>query len=118
MQTSNQLWVYVCELFHIHGNSRSEGGVEFQLEGRPEFGSVSGVEFWHRGGVESGTVEVWDGASPDSDEMLSRLDIGRGKLWGTTPNSFGKERMLFEVKFGYGRWANVLGPGQDFGVKV
>ena len=52
------------------------------------------------------------------DEMLNMLDIGRGKLWGTTPNSFGKERMLFEVKFGYGRWANVLGPGQDFGVKV
>ena len=37
--------MYVHELFHIHGNSGSEGGVEFQLEGRVEFGSVSGAEF-------------------------------------------------------------------------
>ena len=49
----------VCGLYHIHGNSGSESGVEF--------GSVSGVEFRPRGGVESGTAEVWDGASPDNN---------------------------------------------------
>ena len=76
MQTSNWPWVYVCELFHIHGNSRSESGVELQLEGGVEFRNGDGaefqlekqsrVEFWPRGGVEFGTVEVWDGVSPDT----------------------------------------------------
>ena len=57
----------VCGLYHIHGNSGSESGADFWLEGGVEFGSVSGVEFRPRGGVESGTAEVWDGASPDNN---------------------------------------------------
>ena len=31
-----------------------------------------------------------------------------------TPNSFGKERMLFGVKFGYGRWADTSSLGNGF----
>ena len=31
-----------------------------------------------------------------------------------TPNSFGKERTLFGVKFGYGRWANTSSLGNGF----
>ena len=31
-----------------------------------------------------------------------------------TPNSFGKERMLFGTKFGYGRWANTSSLGNGF----
>ena len=65
MWTSNWLWVYVRKLFHIHSNSRSESGAELWLEGRAEFRNGSRAEFWHRGGVESGTAEVWDGVSPD-----------------------------------------------------
>ena len=30
----------------------------------------SGVEFRPRGGVESGTAEVWDGASPDRNGAI------------------------------------------------
>ena len=48
------------------------------------------------------------------DEMLSMLDIGRGKLWGMTPNSFGKERTLFGAKFEYGRWTNTSSLGNGF----
>ena len=44
-----------------------EMGVEQSLEMGAEQSSdsKSRVEFWPRGGVGSGTVEVWDGASPD-----------------------------------------------------
>ena len=31
-----------------------------------------------------------------------------------TPNSFGKERTLSGVKFGYGRWANTSSLGNGF----
>ena len=75
MQTSNWPWVYLHELFHIHGISRSESRVELWLEHGAEFRNGGGVEFqlekqsraefWLRGGVESGTAEVWDGVSPD-----------------------------------------------------
>ena len=72
------------ELFHIYGNSRSESGIELWLESRVEFGNRSGAEFqlekrsraefWPRGGVESGTAEVWDGASPDRDSLVPWQD--------------------------------------------
>ena len=64
--TSNQPWVYVCKLFHIHGNPGSESGAEFR--------KGSGEEFWPRGGVESRTVEVWDGVSPDTKSEFIKVD--------------------------------------------
>ena len=45
MRISNWPWVYICELFHIHGNSRSESGMELWLEGRAEFRNGSRAEW-------------------------------------------------------------------------
>ena len=60
------LWVTV---FHIHSNFRSESKAELRLEGGVEFWLErwNGAEFQPRGGVESGTAEVWDGVSSDID---------------------------------------------------
>ena len=38
---------------------------------------MSGVEFWPRGGVESGMAEVWDGASPETHQVVPMLHILR-----------------------------------------
>ena len=53
-------------------------------------------------------------SSSRGDEMLSMMNVGRGKLGRTTSNSFGKARMLFGAKFGYGRGANTSLLGNSF----